>query len=243
VRAWFLRPSWLALHLAVVVAAAVCALLGVWQLDRARAQHDESLAPTVNATRPPVPIDDVITPGTLIGADAIGRRVIVTGEYDPTGQLLVPDRVVDGQPGAAVLTPLVGPDGTAVVIDRGFLPQSDRGSHTVEIPEPPPGEVTVSGWLVASEAAPPIDEDAPAGTIPSIHLPSLANLVDHPLYDGFVRAAADPASGLQAEPPPDRLTGGTWPVRNIAYAIQWWFFGLAALAFWVAVVRRGPSSG
>jgi cytochrome oxidase assembly protein ShyY1 len=129
-----------------------------------------------------------------------------------------------------------------VVVDPGFLPTSDASSHTDAIPDPPSGEVTVTGWLVASEAAPPTDRDMPAGTIGSIHLPSLANLVDHPLYDGFVRVEPESATGLQAEPPPDRLTGGTWPVRNIAYAIQWWFFGLAALAFWAAVLRRGPSA-
>jgi cytochrome oxidase assembly protein ShyY1 len=241
VRAWFLRPAWLALHLAVVAAAVLCAVLGAWQLDRARAQHAESLAPSVNATRPPVPLDDLLAPGTLIRGDAVGRRVVVSGEYDLAGQLLVPDREVDGTAGVAVLTPLVVSEGVAVVVDRGFLPTADQ-RPTADIPDPPRGEVSVAGWLVASEDAPPTDRDPPPGEIDAIHLPSLVNLIDHPLYDGFVRAAPDPSSGLTAEPPPGQLTGGTWPLRNIAYAIQWWFFGLAALAFWVAVVRRGPAA-
>ena len=242
-RRWYLAPRWLGLHLVVLLALVACALLGRWQLDRAQAQHAASRAPIVNATRTPVPIDDVLRPGTLIGSSAIGRRVTISGSYDAAAQVLVPDRRVDGLAGVAVLTPLVTPDGAAVVVDRGFLPTGTTTSVQAGVPPPPSGTVDVTGWLAASEDAPPLAEDPPAGELGSIHLPSLANVVPHPLYDGYLRLAPDSAgagASLRAEPIPELVGGGHWPLQNIFYAIEWWFFGLAAVGFWVATMRRGP---
>ena len=42
---------------------------------------------------------------------------------------------------------------------------------------------------------------------------------------------------------PDRVeaqrpSGGVGRWRNLAYALNWWLFGVAALFFWGSVVRR-----
>ena len=56
-----------------------------------------------------------------------------------------------------------------------------------------------------------------------------------------VSRASGPAgagSALEEFPPPDPPQGIVWNFRNLSYAAQWWVFGLAAIVFWVSLMRR-----
>lgn len=125
-------PRWLALHVAVLVAVAGCALLGAWQLDRARDQRDQSARPASNADLAPAALDAVLPPGGSLRLDDVGRRVEVSGTYDADAQLVVPGRQVGGETGSLVLAPLVTDDGSAVVVVRGWR------SGPAAAPPPPP---------------------------------------------------------------------------------------------------------
>lgn len=237
-----LAPRWLALHAAVLLAVLGCAVLGAWQLDRAREQRDQSARPIGNAELAPVGLDDVLPQGTALRLDDVGRRVEVRGAYDPDAQLVVSDRDLGGRAGSLVLVPLVTDDGSAVMVVRGW----SRGA-VGDLPAPPAGPVEVSGWLGASEGAPD-PEVLPAGEVGGVHVPTLVNLVPYALRDGFVAMSAEdppPAistgvdTGLVELPAPVRIEGGGLPLQNVFYAVEWWVFGLAAMALWVSAVRRG----
>ena len=231
----------MALHAGVVVALVVCALLGDWQLDRARDLRAQSLRPAANLDAPPVALDSLLpADGRLDPAD-IGRPVAAMGSYDAAHQLLVPDRELDGDTGYLVVTPLRTDAGDALVVVRGWLP-APPGSRTLDPPAPPAGPLTVTGWLGASEGPPPLTASPPVGQIRSVHLASLVNLMPYDLYDGVVTLQTqDAASELALPPPPVLLSGGNWPLQNLFYAIEWWVFGLAAVALWVSAVRRKPA--
>jgi len=235
-----LTSRWLAAHAAVVVAVIACAALGWWQLDRAREQHAQSLRPAANSAAPPVPLDSLLRPGQPLRPDAIGRAVIVEGEYDASAQVLVPRREVGGESGYAVVTPLVV-DGTAVVVVRGWVPTSD--SPAPPVASPPAGRVRVTGRLGPGEEPPPLAESLPPGQLGSVHLPSLLNLAPYPIYDAVVTRTAE--SPAPREPLAALTThgavDGSWPLQNVFYAIEWWVFGLAAVALWVSAVRRRPA--
>lgn len=235
-----LAPRWLALHLGVVLALVGCGLLGYWQLDRARDQYAQSLRPSANVEVAPVPLDTVLGPGERLDAADIGRPVTSTGRYDASNGLLVPDRELGGQDGYLVVTPLRTDAGPALVVVRGWLSAPPDGGDPV-VPEPPTGEVTVTGWLGATEGPPPLASSLPAGRIASVHLPSLVNVVPYDLYDAVVTSSSQlsPAPPqLRPLPPPIAESSGDWPLQNIFYAVEWWVFGLAALALWVSAVRR-----
>lgn len=232
-----IAPRWLALHVAVLLAVVGCALLGTWQLDRAREQQAQSVRPTSNAELAPVDLDAVLPPGGALRLDDVGRPVEVSGTYDAEAQLVVPGRQVGGETGSLVLAPLVTDDGTAVVVVRGW-----RSGPSAAAPPPPVGQVTVSGWLGASEP-PPDTEVRPAGEVGSIHLPTLVNLVPYALRGGFVAASGElPDAGTEARlvalPAPLRIEGSRLPLQNVFYAVEWWVFGLAGVALWISAVRR-----
>lgn len=235
-----LAPRWLALHVGVTVAVAACALLGYWQLDRAFDLHAASLQNAANVEAAPIALDAVLSPEATLETADIGRRVLATGRYDSARGLLVPDRQLDGADGYLVLTPLRTDDGTAIVVVRGWLADPLDGSAPL-VPAPPLGPVTVEGWLDSSEQPPPLSASPPSGQIASVHLPSLVNLVPYELYDAVLtRAAQGPtaATELRPLPPPVPATGGSWSLQNLFYAVEWWVFGLAAVALWVSAVRR-----
>ena len=55
------------------------------------------------------------------GLDLTYRSVVAAGEYDTGTEVLV-FRALDGVSGYHVLTPLRMADGTAIVVDRGWVP-------------------------------------------------------------------------------------------------------------------------
>ena len=237
-----LAPRWLALHVAVLIVVVGCALLGAWQLDRARDQRDQSMRPVDNAERAPVELDAVLPPGGALNLDDVGRPVEARGTYDAGAQLEVPDRDLDSEGGTLVLVPLVTDDGLAVIVVRGWRPQSADAPP----PAPPTGPVVVTGWLGASEA-PPGPQVLPDGEVGSVHVPTLVNLVPYALRDGFVAMSGEdpPADGtdeLTELPAPVRIEGGGLPLQNVFYAVEWWVFGLAAVALWVSAVRRDAAA-
>jgi cytochrome oxidase assembly protein ShyY1 len=243
------RPRMLVLLVVLLAAAAVCARLGAWQLDRAQSRGDQAEAGEVPVVEVrPVPLDDVLPPQTSFAGDLLGRAVTVTGTFDPVGQLLVPGRALDGRTGSVVLTPLRvtggtdagGPsdgaadDGAVLPVARGWVASPDDAAA------PPAGEVTLTGYLQASEAAGALDVEA--GTAEGISTAQLVNVWGGPIYSGYLVLAGStpPAQGgaIEPLPPPEpRGSGGDVDLRNLGYALQWWIFGLFAVALWLRLVR------
>ena len=103
-----------------VLAAALCVRLGIWQLDRLaqRKALNSRLA-----ARLALPVLEV---RRGISADsARQRRVTATGRYDFAAERTWPGRSFEGTPGVALITPLLLADGSAVLVDRGWVPSPD----------------------------------------------------------------------------------------------------------------------
>lgn len=238
-----MRPRLLVALLLLLAAAGVCGRLGVWQLDRAHSRSQAALEQrrAAEASTAPASLDDVLAPQTRFDGDLVGRRVAVRGVYSAAGQFLVSGRSVGGRNGYLVLTPLrvsAGAGGTqplpaVLPVVRGWLASPD-GARLV----PPPGEVTLTGYLQASEAAG--TTDLAAGTTDAISSGELANIWGGPIYAGYLVAATSQpaqADGLTWLPPPAPPGGAGLNLQNIAYAVQWWIFGGFALALWSRLVR------
>src|SRR5688500_18468087 len=105
-----------------VVVAAVCARLGLWQLDRLRERRAANAAASAKRTLPPVIL------GATESADStlIDRRVVAAGRYDHTHDLVLRGQVYQGVPGVHIVTPLrVEGMETVVLVNRGFVPTPD----------------------------------------------------------------------------------------------------------------------
>ncbi|WP_019136409.1 SURF1 family protein [Cellulomonas massiliensis] len=226
------RPRSLVLLLVLLAATLVCGRLGTWQLDRAQvhgaAQAERRQQELVAA--PPVPLTDVLAPQTAFSGDLIGRKVSVTGTFDAAGQLLVAGRAHDGRPGSLVLTPLRTADGAVLPVVRGWV------ARDADADAPPQGAVDVVGYLQVSEEA---GSGIAGGRTDAISSAELLNVWQGPIWTGYlVLSSSDPAqaSSLALLDPP-RRPGSGLNVQNLAYAVQWWVFGLFCAALWVRLVR------
>ena len=218
-RVWLKQSGVLALG---VLVAAAMVVLGVWQLDVYRAQGDA--VAQRRAAEPPVALTTVAPPGVAI-RDGFGRSVTFTGRYEPGLQLLVP---TNG--GFRVLSGLRQDDGSLLVVVRGLVPVAPA-------PPPPTEVVSGTGVLLPSEEAAEPGSALPAGQVPAIRLPSLAQIWPGPLVNGFVtlRPAGAAAEGLA--PAPVILPEARGRLRNGAYALQWWVFAAFAIGMAVRVAR------
>ncbi|MFD8556228.1 SURF1 family protein [Streptosporangium canum] len=224
-------PRVLVLHLLAIGALVVCGLLGRWQLG----VFEDSGKPQATRDPAPVAVGTLTQPGRHLTSDAVSRQVTAEGTYDGSKQLLVAER--DG--GLWLLTPLDLGDGTSIPVVRGWVPQA--GDPAVAVPA---GKVTVTGRLQPSEATDSVQRrirQLPQGQVLTVSSAELVNLWrGAKLRDGFVVAGAQsPAPAVAAKPvsvPPPTVSGAiTW--RNLAYAAQWWIFGLFAVFMWWHFVR------
>lgn len=235
---FLLSPRWLAGHTLVVVVVGTCIGLGLWQLDRLEQRRTFNETVTAGLEQPEAPLGEVVPPGASVDPAAVAyRRVEAEGTYDPERELLLYGRSLDGAPGHHLLTPLVTADGSAVLVDRGWVPfELDR--PPIAEAEPPTGPVRVRGVLVppeegaeepGPEADPRIvrraDVQAIAGRLPYAVAPAYLLLQEQ-----------DPAQGasLPRPAPLPELTKGP----HLSYAVQWFTFGTIGLIGYVVLLRR-----
>ncbi|MBT0994396.1 SURF1 family protein [Cellulomonas sp. DKR-3] len=238
------------LLLLLLSAAAVCGLLGAWQLDRAevRGHAAQERHEAERAAAPPVPLADELAPQTPFRGELVARKVAVTGHYEAAGQLLVPDRVHDGVTGYLVLTPLrvdgsgaaaggsTTGSGAVLPVVRGWVADpADAGT-------PPAGEVDAVGYLQASEQS---GDGVEGGQVTAISSAELVGEWGGPIYTGYlVLVSSDPAQddALVLLDPPS-VPGAGLNIQNLAYAAQWWIFGGFAVLLWWRMVRDEARGG
>ncbi|CAN5839258.1 SURF1 family protein [soil metagenome] len=224
---FLLTRRWLALAVVAVVVAVVCARLGMWQLHRLEDRRADNAIVEANRDVPPVSVTQLVPVGRSPVDEQEWRRVSVRGRYDPADQLLVRYQSRGSLRGVHVVAPMVLADGSAVLVDRGFLESFAGTPDSADVPAPPAGTVTVTGWLRVDSDAPAEAVDPSDGAVRAVAAPALADAVDAPLRGGWVQALSESPpgeSGLLAPEPPETDIG-----PHLFYALQWFLFGLLAL--------------
>ena len=233
-----LRPRWVAGHLLVLVLSVSFVALGFWQL--ARNNHKQQLVREARAAYA-APAPDI----TDAAAVAPGSRAQATGRFDPAHEVLLRNQVNGGKDGNDVLTPLVLPDGTAVIVDRGWVQTAGARSTPLQTATTT-GTVVVAGIVHTTSRLSAQDAvTAPGGqlALPRVDLTRIAGAVPYKLQPRWIEMQAQtpaPAPGspkLPQPPPPDQ-------VNHTQYAIEWFSFAAIGIIGWpIALVgfsrRRG----
>ncbi|WP_346161844.1 SURF1 family protein [Streptomyces bangladeshensis] len=235
---FLLTPRWWGINVFVLLAIPFCVFMGSWQLSRFEDRVDDHRTATEQAAsgheHAARPLDSMLP----VDKSTSGRRVTASGRY--AGQLLVPDRELDGRRGFYVLTLLRTDAGKALPVVRGWLPGT---ADPAKAPAPPAGEVTVTGALQASET--PGDNGVsaqgglPAGQTAAISSASLVNLVPDRLYDAWITLDKGD-SGMKAVPA--SAPGGTGldlkAFQNLGYTGEWFVFAGFVVFMWFRLLRR-----
>ena len=215
------RPPWLP-ALAYLLLMPAMLWLGFWQLDKFDRQR-ERLAQFAAADAAPVSAASVTDP-----AELAFRRVVARGRFDGARQVLIDNIVREGRNGFYVVTPLVLDDGDALLVNRGWIPQTPTREPigALAVDDAPRevsgriGSLPVGGLrLGAPDAA---GDDWPRILqFPTID--DVAGTVGRPLRNWVLLADPAERSGFVR----DWRPGGLPPERHLGYAVQWFAMALA----------------
>lgn len=227
-RAWWnmaRRPRWIASLFAFVALAAVFALLGQWQIERA---VEQATIEEVD-TETPVPLESVIRPGEGLLLIDGGRRVTVTATWTQE-RVVVLDRRQHGETGEWLVANTRTESGACLAVAVGWQPTVDPAQLILIDDSPSP----LSGRLVPSDD--PATGDYDNGRLTVVTAADLINRWDcDEMYDVFLVLDEAPApleTIASVKPAPQASLN--W--LNIFYALEWAFFAVFALYFWYRLV-------
>jgi surfeit locus 1 family protein len=211
---------------AALATAAGTARLGLWQLDRAaekQALHD---ARQRQRALPPLSAAELARRPDEVPAQ-LHRSVDLQGTWLAAHTVYLENRQMNGRPGFFAVTPLRLGDGSAVLVERGWVPRDLLDRTRVAAPAPPAGAVQVQGRIApgpgrlyefAGAASGPIRQNLDIAAfaretgLPLRPLSVVQEDGTVPAADGLLRQWSAPAAGVQ---------------KHYGYAFQW--FALSAL--------------
>lgn len=235
------QPSRIIFGVIVVVLAGVFVVLGFWQLDRREQRQTEN---AVGESRISAPAESLPTLFANAGDDLETieyRTATVTGTFDPSEEVLIRSQVELGQAGFHVITPLVLPNGSAVLVNRGWVPLSMDQPPVVA--SPPEDVVELVGWVHLTQERPPlgpVDAAGPLDVLNRVDVDRIAQQTSYPLAPVYLVAMGEQGEDLPVlVDVPDFSDEGP----HLAYAIQWFGFAVIGVVGFLFLLRRSGAQG
>jgi surfeit locus 1 family protein len=234
----FFSRRWWWTTLLVLAGTAVLIRLGFWQLDRYAQNRAFNAHLAAMQVAAPVDLSAAAAPADLTGMEY--RAIQAKGNFDFAHQVAIRNQIWvqswGNDSGYALLTPLVLPDGRAVLVERGWIPLEDK-SPTSWRQFDQAGQVTVTG-VIRLPAAPEMGGGVPDPTLAPgqagldfwnlVNISRLQEQMPYPLLPVYIEQSPDASqTGLpyRDSPVPDPADDGS----NLGYALVW--FSFAALLF------------
>lgn len=232
--------KWLLTTVLVVAGAAVCARLGIWQLDRL--DQRRAFNHQVESMRAETLLDlNADVPENVASME--WRAVTVTGTYDFENQIALRNQYHDGIYGFHLVTPLHF-DGGTVLVDRGWIPAESDSKPQDWRAYDETGEVTVTGQIRLGNGKPAFGGVADA--LPTdgsklevwnnLDLEKISAQMPYPILGVYVQpnvVAGDDTPPIPFQPEIE-LTEGP----HFGYALQWFTFATILLLGYPFYLRK-----
>ncbi len=239
-----LTPKWLFGHLLAAGLIALFLTAGFWQLDRLDQRLASNALTELRMEREPAPLRTLLRQDDAAALEY--RRATVEGTYQPGYEILLRSKVRGGEAGWHVLTPLLLPDGHAVLVDRGWVPyQLDE--PPVEEASPPAGTVEVVGYMHPGQVPPTgflanfAPRDPVEGELERAYYVDLERLqpqIPWPLEPAYLSLIEEvPAASGELPLAPQRPVV-TDQGSHLGYAVQWFSFALIGVIGYALLLRK-----
>ena len=240
---FLLRPKWLLGHVLFLAGVIAFVNFGFWQMRRLEERRDYN---AVIEERARSAAEDLASLRLRFGdgpEDLEYRIAGAAGTYRPEEEVMLLARSFKGRSGMHVLTPLLLADGSALLVDRGWVDLDTPGPPTAGPEAAPPGPVTVTGILRRSEdPSTPGPRDSESGDLAEIgrvDLERLQQQLPWPLAPVYLelqsQVPAQAGSVPEMREPPEISDG-----PHLSYAVQWFTFaGIALIGYPILIYRQG----
>ncbi len=220
VRKWFI-PT-----LLVVAAVLVCIRLGIWQLDRLAQRREFNSHYAAMTTMNPL---ELPVTGSLEEMEY--RQVVAEGFFDYSQQVAIRNQYHQGQNGFHLLTPLVLADGSAVLVDRGWIPYEGNSTRSDWMGYNYHGNVKVNGVIRRSRERADITGKSDPELLPGQNelqiwnFPNISRIqlqMTYPLLHIYIQETTSHNEGtypISIQPEVEISEG-----PHLGYALQWFTF-------------------
>lgn len=238
VKALFSR-KWILPTIVVFLGMLLLIRLGIWQLDRLEQRRAANVELIAALQAPPIDLNEGLPDEELSGLE--NREVVASGRYDLDEQLILKIQNWQGQAGVHLVTPLLldGLD-TAVLVDRGWVPQTevDEGAvGTYDVSEP----VQVTGYLAPSQIISRNQgnsgNNGPQSEIYRVDIEAIQSQLDYEILPLYVIESPpeDEVDELPFNVPRNvEVTEGS----HLSYALQWFSFSIMLAVIYLVYVHR-----
>ena len=206
--------------------------MGLWQLERADFKQDLQRKVEQRKNLPPVSLEELPT-----GPDeTVFYPVRLRGRFDREHQFLLDNRVYQQRPGYHVYTPLVMSDGSAILVNRGWVAQ---GRTRQDLPElPAPDDVVEFTGLMDKPPAKGVilmdnanDSQQWPRVQQYIDMSEISKLTGYSLYPMVVWMDGGTKYGFNYQLPVLSLNSA----KNTGYAFQWFSMSIALAVIYIVV--------
>ena len=206
----------------VILGVIFLAWLGLWQLDRLEQRRAFNQLVASRWDQEPLNLNESALPTNL---DDVGyRRIAATGNFDYANQVALKNQNRETGPGVKLVTPLLLPDGRAVLVVRGWIPYSEAKPEQWPQFNEATDAATIVGMLQKSQILP--GAAAPEGPQTEwfrVDIEAIQRQIPYQLLPVFLLQLPEPGRSYDALPyrdVPFAITEG----NHFSYALQWFMF-------------------
>jgi surfeit locus 1 family protein len=224
----------LAWGVAALAFATLTCTAGVWQLSRAHRKLAFEAQVAERGAMPPLPAGQLARDAAA-GELQAQRHIVLTGEWDAPHTIYLMNRSMDERSGFYVTTPLRLPDGTAVLVQRGWIARDDADPTKAPPVATPPGPVTVRGhvapwpshWIELGH----LSKGAVRQNLELAPFSAESGLALRPVTVAEDAQAGNASDGLRRDWPAP--TAGVSIATHYGYAFQWFAMAATVLVLYV----------
>ena len=240
--------KWILTTLLVIVGTAVCARLGVWQLNRLKQRRAFNSHVFAMRAAAPLNLSAQTVPEDIATMEY--RPAQATGTYDFAHEIAIRNQSYNDHYGLHLVAPLVMENGEAVLVDRGWIPAEGNATPADwRKYDSPAGEISVQGIVRESQSTPGFGGIADPTLTPGqkgldqwiyVNIERIAKQMPYPLLPVYLEQNPEPNRTDPPIPYQEELDLSEGPHQG--YAIQWFSFAALLLVGYPFFARRQENS-
>ena len=218
--------------LSITTAAILYSMVTLGQWQAGRAEFKDNLRDKITARKDLPIIGMQELPATE--EERMFLPVEIYGQYDVKHHFLLDNKILNGRVGYDVYSPLIMPDGQAILVNRGFLPQG-KTRQDLPLIETPEEQLKIKGLLHSTPSRTIVLADdvnqlkSWPVVLQYVDVDEIEKMLGYPVFNMVLWLDKEENHGFSRTLPALALDSS----KNSGYAFQWYAMALALLIIYI----------